>query len=243
MNNILKIVIAVNLIVITVLVFIYPQLMIAPGKLIASHKQLETDCFACHAPLSGVASERCVTCHKTADIGRLLTTGQAIAKPRTSTPFHQELNSQDCVACHSDHAGVTRLMQQGHFNHALLQKATSEQCQNCHKPPVDSLHQQISGQCSQCHTQEKWRSTTFDHTKYFSLEGDHNTRCVTCHVRNDYSRYTCYGCHEHSPASIRRKHVEEGIRNFDNCVQCHRSGNEHDRRDGDGERHGEKDDD
>ena len=143
MNNILKIVIAVNLIVITVLVFIYPQLMIAPGKLIASHQQLETDCFACHAPLSGVASERCITCHKTADIGRLLTTGQAIAKPRTSTPFHQELNSQDCVACHSD----------------------------------------------------------------------------------------------------RRKHVEEGIRNFDNCVQCHRSGNEHDRRDGDGERHGEKDDD
>ena len=99
MNNILKIVIAVNLIVITVLVFIYPQLMIAPGKLIASHKQLETDCFACHAPLSGVASERCITCHKTADIGRLLTTGQTIAKPRISTPFHQELNSQDCVAC------------------------------------------------------------------------------------------------------------------------------------------------
>ena len=239
MNNILKAVLAANLIVITVLVFIYPQLMIAPGKLIPGHKQLDTDCFACHAPFSGVASERCVTCHKPADIGRLLTTGQPIQKPLTSPPFHQQLLSQDCVACHNDHAGVIRFMQQGRFNHALLQKATSEQCQNCHKPPTDSLHQQITGNCAQCHTQEKWVPTTFNHTKYFSLDGDHNTRCVTCHVRNDYSRYTCYGCHEHSPASIRREHIEEGIRNFDNCVACHRSASEHDIHGGDGKGEGE----
>jgi hypothetical protein len=43
-------------------------------------------------------------------------------------------------------------------------------------------------------------------------------------VANDYKKYTCYGCHEHTPANIRREHVEEGIRNFDNCVECHRSG-------------------
>ena len=243
MNNILKAVLAANLIVITVLVFIYPQLMIAPGELIPGHKQLNTDCFACHIPFKGVASERCTTCHKIADIGRLLTTGQAIAKPLTSPLFHQQLNSQDCVACHNDHAGVMRFMQQGRFNHALLQKATSEQCQTCHKPPTDSLHQQITGNCAQCHTQEKWLPTTFNHSQYFLLDGDHNTRCVTCHVGNDYSRYTCYGCHEHSPASIRRKHIEEGISNIDNCVACHRSGNEHDIRDGDGKRNSEEDDD
>ncbi|MDD1632649.1 MAG: hypothetical protein LUP91_10655, partial [Methylococcaceae bacterium] len=63
-----KAVLAANLIVITVLVFIYPQLMITPGKLIPGHKQLDTDCFACHAPFSGAASERCITCHKPADI-------------------------------------------------------------------------------------------------------------------------------------------------------------------------------
>ena len=36
------------------------------------------------------------------------------------------------------------------------------------------------------------------------------------------SRYTCYGCHEHSQARVRAEHVEEGIRNFENCVECHR---------------------
>ena len=243
MNNLLKAVLAANLIVITILVFIYPQLMIAPGKLIPGHKQLDTHCFACHAPFSGVASERCITCHKPSDIGRLLTTGLAIAKPHTSPLFHQQLNSQDCVACHTDHAGVLRFMQQGRFNHALLQKATREQCQNCHKPPIDLQHQQITGSCAQCHTQEKWLPTTFNHSQYFSLDGDHNTRCVTCHVGNDYSHYTCYGCHEHSPSSIRRKHIEEGISNFDNCVHCHRSGNEHDIRNGDGKGNSEKEDD
>ena len=121
MSQILKIILAANLIVLAVLVFVYPNLMVGPGKLIPGHKQLETDCFACHAPLIGATSERCVSCHKPAEIGRLTSTGLPIAKPLTSTPFHQKLISQDCVACHSDHAGVKRFRVQGRFNHAMLQ--------------------------------------------------------------------------------------------------------------------------
>jgi len=36
-------------------------------------------------------------------------------------------------------------------------------------------------------------------------------------------RYTCYGCHEHTPNNIHRKHTEGGIRirNYDNCIRCH----------------------
>jgi hypothetical protein len=50
--------------------------------------------------------------------------------------------------------------------------------------------------------------------------------CATCHVDNDYKKYTCYGCHEHTLANVtrkHRKHVKERIQNFENCVQCHRS--------------------
>jgi hypothetical protein len=235
MNRFVKFVLAANLIVLAVLAFVYPHLMVGPGKLIPGHSKLESNCFACHAPLTGAASERCAACHKVTDIGRLTTTGMPITKPLTSTPFHQKLISQDCVACHSDHAGVKRFRQQGRFNHALLQEATRDQCQECHKAPTDSLHQQISGNCSQCHSQEKWVPATFDHGKSFALDSSHNTRCVTCHVRNDYSRYTCYGCHEHTPSRIRGEHIEEGIRNFENCVECHRSANKHDIQGGRGE--------
>lgn len=55
------------------------------------------------------------------------------------------------------------------------------------------------------------------------LDRDHNVDCVTCHVGNDYSRYTCYGCHAHTVQNILREHRDEGIRDLDNCVLCHRS--------------------
>ena len=240
MSRVLKAILAINVIAITILVFVYPNLMVGPGKLIPGHQALNTDCFACHAPFAGAKSARCVTCHKPEDIGRLTTTGLPVTKPLTATPFHQKLINQDCVACHSDHAGVKRFRPQGHFDHTLLNTATRTQCQTCHKSPTDALHQQLSGNCTQCHSQEKWKPATFDHNKFFLLDRDHTTECATCHVRNDYSRYTCYGCHEHTPAKIRREHVEEGIRSFEKCVECHRSANEHDIRGGSKEKEGKR---
>ncbi len=232
MKMALKIVLVVNLVVLALLALVYPHLMLAPGKLIPGHRDLETDCFACHAPFTGSASERCATCHKPADIGRLTTKGMPVVKPLTSTPFHQKLVRQDCVACHSDHAGVKRFRQTGRFDHTLIQPAARNECQACHQAPSDPLHRQISGNCGQCHTQARWTPASFDHGKFFVLDRDHSAKCATCHVGNNYSSYTCYGCHEHSPEKIRRKHVEEGIRDFKPCVQCHRSANEHDARRG-----------
>lgn len=228
MSLVLKIVLAANLAVLAALTFVYPDLMVGPGKLIPGHSSLETDCFACHAPLLGTTTERCTVCHEPAAIGKLTTLGQPIQKPLTSTPFHQKLLKQDCLACHSDHAGVKRFRVAGRFNHDLLQVDVRNECHACHKSPQDSLHAQITGNCGKCHTQQKWVPATFEHDKYFVLDRDHNVKCATCHVRNDYGSYTCYGCHEHSPEKIRRKHIKEGIRDFKNCAECHRSADEHD---------------
>lgn len=228
MSRILKVILAINLIAIAILVFVYPHLMVGPGQLIPGHKQLNVDCFACHAPFAGADSTLCLSCHKAADIGRLTTTGQAIERPLTTTPFHQKLINQDCMACHSDHAGAKRYRIQGRFKHALLQREARDQCQGCHKVPADSLHQQITGNCAQCHSQETWKPATFDHVKLFELDRDHNVSCVTCHLRSDYRNYTCYGCHEHTPEKIRREHIKEGIREYSNCVECHRNADEHD---------------
>jgi hypothetical protein len=41
-----------------------------------------------------------------------------------------------------------------------------------------------------------------------------------------YRTYTGYGCHEHSPEEIREEHLEEGIRDFDDCMRCHPTGRE-----------------
>jgi hypothetical protein len=118
------------------------------------------------------------------------------------------------------------------FEHALLAKAVLDRCEACHKAPADSLYRRLLGNCKQCHGQEGWKPATFDHDKLFVLDRDHNTKCVTCHTNDDYSRYTCYGCHEHRPDKVRAEHLEEGIREFGNCVECHRSANEEPKRKG-----------
>jgi hypothetical protein len=228
MKRLIKILLSANLLAATALAFTYPHLMIAPGKLIPGHNELESDCFACHTPFIGASPARCVNCHETKHIGQLTTQGQPIDKPLTDVPFHQQLREQNCVACHSDHAGVKRWRAQGRFDHALLQPQAIAQCQQCHHAPTDALHEKVSAQCSQCHRQQQWQPAIFDHDAYFSLDRDHDVRCVTCHVRNDYSRYTCYGCHEHTTQNIRREHIEEGIRDYQNCVECHRNADEHD---------------
>ena len=78
--------------------------------------------------------------------------------------------------------------------------------------------------CGQCHSQRAWTPATFDHESLFSLTGDHEASCNICHVGKDYRTYTCYGCHEHTRSEIREKHVEEGIADYENCIECHRNG-------------------
>jgi hypothetical protein len=275
----LMLVIVFNLLVLVGLAFVYPNLMISPGRLTRSHAALATDCFACHAPLRGPTANRCVACHAVADIGRLTTTGVPMTGKADRLPFHQALTRKDCMACHTDPAGV-KLTQPLHpvFSHALLdadirQRCASchaspatplhrqvgnrcaqchtpehwkpaafkhaslaadrrQQCATCHTPPKNALHRQISGNCQQCHGTTQWKPATFDHDPYFPLVGHHKARCATCHVQHDFSRYTCFGCHEHTPARIEAKHREEGIRDTTNCVKCHRRGaSEHQRDD------------
>ena len=220
-------IIAANLVALVALAFVYPHLMISPGPVIAAHGKVATDCFACHRPWRGAAVELCVKCHALPDIGLRTTKGAVIARvstqPRLKASFHQELIEQDCMACHTDHRSP-RLAQQSRkaFSHELLRPGVRQQCESCHEPPADLLHRKIAGDCRACHRQDAWKPATFDHNKHFVLDRDHDAQCVTCHKGKDHSTYTCYGCHEHTPANIRAEHDEEGIRDFENCVECHR---------------------
>jgi hypothetical protein len=229
--------IALNLAGVIVLVFAYPHLMVSPGAVVPSHAEVNTDCFACHAPLRGVAADRCIKCHALPDIGVRTTKGAPVGRKAVKASFHQQLTEQDCVACHTDHQGPRLAERSGkRFSHQLLRADVRDRCESCHKPPADTLHRQITGNCAQCHRQEGWKPATFAHDKLFLLDKDHNATCVTCHTGNDYKRYTCYGCHEHQPDQIRRKHEKEGIPQFENCVKCHRSADEKEGREGGGGR-------
>ncbi len=178
-------------------------------------------CFRLHYPFLGSSPEKCVQCHKVEEIGLKTTKGLAIAKEKKNVGFHQQLTEEDCVACHSDHKGVQAFRPIGRFSHKLVARDTQEQCDSCHSNPGDALHNKIKGNCSQCHTVDGWMPATFEHEKYFRFDKDHDATCDKCHIESDYSSYTCYGCHEHSRSKIREEHVEEGIRDYEKCVDCH----------------------
>ena len=210
--------------VIITLSFTRPHEMVSPGNLIPAHAALENNCFACHAPFRGASAERCTTCHVVADIGLRTTKGVAIAQSDRRPAFHQALTEPDCMACHSDHPRP-RLTKASavKFDHALLKPDARAKCQSCHTAPRDDLHRGQTLACATCHQPAHWKPATFDHSRYFLLDRDHNTACTTCHLGSNYRQYTCYGCHEHQQARIIAEHREEGITNIENCVNCHRS--------------------
>ncbi len=225
-NNKLIFIVAVNLLVLVLLAIFVPHLMISPGKPIDAHTELTTDCFACHTAFFGSSPEKCIACHKIAEIGLKTVEGLPIAKEKKNVAFHQTLIEEDCIACHSDHKGVQAFRPISQFSHQLLDLTLQKQCDNCHVDPDDALHREINGNCKQCHDLDDWLPATFAHEKYFRFDRDHTTECKICHIKNNYADYTCYGCHEHSRSKIREEHVEEGIYDYEICVDCHRSDNE-----------------
>ncbi len=247
----------------------FPHTMLNPGELVQAHQKLNSKCLDCHQPLKGISNEKCIACHKLAEIGDDTVAGEK------KILFHEKLVNEKCTSCHSDHKGLKPDNPLSGFKHNLLAETVISNCNSCHKKPVDTLHKLLSSvcnnchntngwkssvvfnhemiqgadknnctgchqkpsdsyhlffkdNCNQCHSTAKWVPSTFDHSKYFRLDGDHNAKCNTCHTNNNFSIYTCYGCHEHSEGKIRNEHNEEGIYNFTDCARCHKSGNEHD---------------
>lgn len=181
---------------------------------------------------------------------------------------HEILNTTDinnCSGCHTKptdivHKQVSNICNNCHnvkgwknavvFNHAEIKGADKKNCASCHKKPTDASHNLFKDDCNKCHTTSKWNPSTFDHSSHFQLDEHHNAKCEVCHSKNNFSIYTCYGCHEHSESNLLHKHNKHGINNFTDCIKCHKSGNENEEGDhgnsegGENEKHsGERHDD
>jgi hypothetical protein len=172
------IIIVANLCGLLVLAFVQPAAMLGAGALMPAHAGLATDCFACHAPFRGAASERCVACHAVATIGITTTSGSPIEleADRTINPaFHQKLREQNCRSCHTDHQRQT----ERRFSHDLLQPAARGDCVACHAAPTNEVHRDLRVSCNQCHTTEHWSLATFDHA---ALATTTLTQCESCHA-------------------------------------------------------------
>ncbi len=188
------------------------------------HENLKNQaCTNCHSDHKGL--------HPTSSIENfnhnLLATNQQSncnsCHNKPTNQLHQPL-SNSCNECHTTNSWKSTKA----FNHNMIQDSTKNNCVACHKSPTDNFHSSFKNNCTSCHNTDKWRPANFEHSKYFVLDRNHNTTCVTCHANNNFSTYSCFGCHAHTQNNIMGEHREEGIFNLTNCVKCHRSGNEHD---------------
>jgi len=213
-----------------VIAYKFPKETISPGDLSKGHIELEKDCMKCHSIFRGAAGEKCVSCHKPKEIGLFTVKGEKIFRKENSkekTIFHKTLQKETCDVCHTDHAGKEPKFLIHEFSHEVLEASLRDKCLSCHDNPKDTLHEKNIENCSACHKTEKWIPAEFEHEKYFRFDKHHPPRCKDCHLNKNYKEYTCYECHEHTPSKMREEHYEEGIRNFEKCELCHRSGDEH----------------
>lgn len=196
----------------------------ATTKKTGFHAFLENQpCYGCHTEHKGFEpdSTNLTFSHALLDHQIVNKCGSCHDNPADS--LHTKFTAE-CSKCHTTEGWKSS----AHFDHELIVLTDKNNCSSCHKSPEDTFHGTLKDECSKCHSTQQWKPSTFDHSTYFVLDEEHNTDCKTCHQNNDYSQYTCFGCHEHTENNILEEHDEEGITDLNDCARCHKSADEDD---------------
>jgi len=209
--------------------------VISPGQLIQGHAKHEDECKQCHVRFDRKAQDGlCMDCHK--EIG---------SDVRSKGGFHGKSKPQACRTCHTDHKGRdARIvdLDKKKFDHAITDfslrgKHQEVECDKCHlsgkkyrEAPLecnachkkDDVHKgSLGAKCADCHSENKWKETRFDHDKTrFALTGKHvDVKCADCHKNNNYKETprTCVGCHKKDDDQPKGHKGQFG----EKCESCH----------------------
>lgn len=205
-----------------------------PGALSSAHAHLANNCSACHSPVKGVDTAKCISCHAN---------NESILQ-RQPTAFHANISS--CKECHREHRGFDRHPTQ--MDHELLVKiglkqlksdfgnddhiaasqelvawanrsATPHQnitakenllnCVSCHSN--DDRHVKLFGQdCAACHATDRWTIPEYLHPSSNSRD------CAQCHQAPP-SHYMMHF------KMISAKVAGKPHARVDQCFQCHQT--------------------
>jgi hypothetical protein len=147
----------------------------------------DRSCTACHTdPHHGEFKDRqqrrrpdgttfgCEACHST----RSWTDVNGFDHSKTKFPLRGAHRTVTCGACHKTLPGQSQIQFKG----------APEACEACHKDVHGGQFTSRAGktECASCHTEQRWKPSTFDHDKRtpFPLQGGHaRVACDKCHTQ------------------------------------------------------------
>lgn len=185
-------------------------------------------CRTCHiGDKFSFTAQTCVDCHGNKDAafmaGHVNTFGSECLSCHDGTGSLTNFDHRQVFPLDGAHAAAA--CESCHVNKQF--KGTPKECAACHAEP--QIHAGVFGaDCAACHSTTAWTPAALkNHTFPLNHGESGEIACATCHP-STYTEYTCYGCHEHTPARIESKHAEEGIRGarLNDCAACHPTGRE-----------------
>jgi hypothetical protein len=153
------------------------------------YKDTPRECVACHEPDDvhhGERGPKCGECHTTAS-------WKTSKFDHAKTGFPLE-GVHDRIACNDCHRSGN------------LKDKLPRECVGCHEGQ-DSHAGRLGTECGKCHGNEKWKPSTFDHT-----------RDTTWPLLGKHEKVPCHNCHT-APVATQKLPTE--------CVSCHRASDVH----------------
>ena len=190
-------------------------------------------CSECHTESSNFSAFSCIDCHEH-NLSDMAEEHQGIG--------NYAYSSFACLACHPrgssgevfDHSTTAFPLQGQHLNTTCLDCHTqgfgnlSSACSDCHIVNYNQAQEPkhieagISLLCEDCHDENAWNPSSFNHglTSNFELDGGHAGRqCTECHIGNTTDAVSdCYSCHSENYNNA----TDHFTLAFDHdCLQCH----------------------
>jgi hypothetical protein len=210
--------------------------------LTGAHTIIADDCAACHNGDYVNTPNTCAGCH-TSDYNQTSNPDHgAIGIPT------------DCVMCHTTnpdwipatfpihddyyplngaHAAIANNCIDCHNGNYIN---TPNTCVGCHQSDYDQTTDpdhaaaNFPTDCAACHNENAWAPSTWDHDgMYFPIysgkhDGEWNT-CADCHTNpNDYSVFSCLGCHLPGQTNDDHTGVSGYVYESGACLSCHPDG-------------------
>jgi hypothetical protein len=166
------------------------------------YKDTPKDCVACHEPDDVHHGERglkCGECH--------------VTKSWKNSKFDHKKETGFALEGVHDHIACTDCHRTGNMKDKI-----PKDCFGCHQAQ-DSHAGRLGKECGKCHGSDKWKPSTFDHTRdtKWPLVGRHEkVGCHICHTAPTATQKLptdCVGCHRASDVHVGKLGT--------GCDQCH----------------------